>query len=120
MAEEEESTPQLLDAALRAANKSTYTTLDVILQGRQGALKREDSGGPTILLVVAVILSRGQEDSINTYVFPLAIRLTKGKKLAIGPLYHWSLYAQMDECANNIFCFKGLYNVATHVDTCFL
>lgn len=47
-------------------------------------------------------LPSGLEDDIKAYVFPLAIRLTKGKNLPLGPLYLGSLYARLDECAENI------------------
>lgn len=42
-----------------------------------------------------VLLSR-LEDSINTYVFPLAIHLAKGKKLQLVPLYLGLLYTRLD------------------------
>lgn len=45
-------------------------------------------------------------------MFPLAIRLAEGKKLLLGPpLYLSSLYARLDECAENIMCSIGHYDM---------
>lgn len=45
------------------------------------------------------ILPSGPRDGINTYVFPLTILLTEGKKLPQEPLHLKTLYAWLDECA---------------------
>lgn len=39
------------------------------------------------------------EDGLHSYVFPLAVLLAKGKRLALVPLYLGSLYARLKECA---------------------
>lgn len=39
------------------------------------------------------LLWRGSKDGLKPYVFPLAILITKGEKLALAPLYLRSLYA---------------------------
>lgn len=54
------------------------------------------------------IHSSDLEDGIDAYVFPLAIRLVEEKKLPLGTLYLKSLYAQLDECANNILSLGEL------------
>lgn len=44
------------------------------------------------------VLLSGPEDGINSYIFPLAIRLAKGKSLALAPIFLGSLYYRLDEC----------------------
>lgn len=60
------------------------------------------------------------EDGIKAYVFPLAIGLRKGKKLAPGPVYLGLLFARLNECGNNILRSVGRYDVVTHTNTCFI
>lgn len=66
------------------------------------------------------VLPSGPEDGINAYVFPLAVRLARGKKLSLGPLYLGLLYARVDECVRNITSSMGGYDVFTHVDSAFI
>lgn len=65
------------------------------------------------------VLPSGPEDRINTYVFPLAFRLARGKKLLLRPLYLGSFYAQLDNCIRNVTFSVGRYDVVTHVDSAF-
>lgn len=45
------------------------------------------------------VLPRRPEDGINSYVFSLAIRLTKGGKVA---LFLGSLFYRLDECVQSL------------------
>lgn len=64
------------------------------------------------------ILPRGQEDGLNNYVFPLAILLAKGERLALTPTYLGSLYAR--QCIANIAGSLGRYDVVAHANSSFL
>lgn len=66
------------------------------------------------------ILPSSSENSINGYVFPLAIHLAKGKKLPLGLLHIGSLYGRLDKYANNILRLIRLYDVITYANTSFL
>lgn len=66
------------------------------------------------------VLLSGPEVGINSYVFPMAICLGKGEKLALGPIYLGSLYVRLDECLRNILHFFGRYSVVTSANTCFI
>lgn len=84
---EEEKTLQLLHSALRVSSKSTYT----------GWIRysQESKGRQMVIIVEALLLcwlfqfvpSSGPGHGINSYVFPMAIRLVKGEKLEMGPIY---------------------------------
>lgn len=60
------------------------------------------------------ILPRRPKDGINSYVFPLAIRLVKGIKLPLRPL----MYAGLDD-SENIPHSMGRYNVVTYTNNSF-
>lgn len=47
------------------------------------------------------------EDDLSLYVFPSAILLANGKKLALSPLYLGSLYAGLDQCMANVVLSVG-------------
>lgn len=51
----------------------------------------------------------------NPYVFPLAILLAKGEKLAVASMYLESLYSQLDEWVVDVIPFMGRYEVVTRV-----
>lgn len=53
---------------------------------------------------------------MNNDVFPLAILLVKGKRLAVEPPHLASLYNRLDEFVHNIFYFVGRYDVITSID----
>lgn len=65
------------------------------------------------------VLPSGPEDGLNPYVFPLAIRLAKGERLALASIYFGSLFYRLDECIKNIVKSIGRYHVVTHA-TAFL
>lgn len=65
-------------------------------------------------------LSRGPKDGISPYVFPRAIRLAKGERLALAPIYLGSLFYQLDECVQNIIKSMGRSIVVSYADTSFL
>lgn len=48
------------------------------------------------------VLSIGSKNKMNQFVFPLAIPIAKGVKLALAPLYSESLYTELDECIQNV------------------
>lgn len=47
------------------------------------------------------VLSSDPTD-LNSYVYPLAVLLAKGEKLALAPVYLWSLFFRLDVCIKNI------------------
>lgn len=48
------------------------------------------------------VLTSSLEDEPNSFVFPLAFLLAKGKRLALSPLYLGSLFDRVDERVSNI------------------
>lgn len=60
------------------------------------------------------------EDGLNTSVFPLAILLVKGKRLALALLYLGSLFYRLNECLKNIVWSVEHYNVVTYTDIEFI
>lgn len=115
----EEGMLQLLNFVLRVSNKSTYTSW--IRYFRRGEERRKWVTVEALLSywLSQCILRSGVEDGINTYVFPLAIRLEKGKKLPLGPVYLEPLYARLDKCAKNITRAMGRYDMVTYAHTSF-
>lgn len=57
------------------------------------------------------------EDGLNSYVFPLAILLVKGERLAQASNYLVSLFTRLDEWATDIVRSLRLYNLVTHANT---
>lgn len=55
------------------------------------------------------------EDNLDSYVFPLAVLLAKGKKIALVPIYMGFLYAGLDECVTNVMWSLGRYDVVSHI-----
>lgn len=60
---------------------------------------------------------RGRAEQLRV---PLAILLTKGERLALAPIYVWSLYPRLNECVSNIASSMGCCDVIMHADTSFL
>lgn len=60
------------------------------------------------------------EDRINSFVFPLAIRLEKGEKIALRPIFLRSLFYRLDECVESLVRSMGRYTVASYAQTAFL
>lgn len=65
------------------------------------------------------ILPSDPNDGLNTYVFPLTIRLGRGDRLALGPNLR-SLFYRLEECVYHITRSFGRYVAVTCVDTSFL
>lgn len=66
------------------------------------------------------VLPSGPEDGINSFVFPLAIRLAKGEKIALGPIFLGSLFYRLDECVRSLVRSRGRYTVTSYGQTAFL
>lgn len=66
------------------------------------------------------VLPSWPEGGLNSYVFPLAILITKCERLALAPTYLGSLYTRLDECLANIAWSLGCFYVVTHDDSIFL
>lgn len=58
------------------------------------------------------------EAGLDPYVFLLAILIAK--EVYVDSLYLGSLYAQLDDCVNNVIWFVGRYQMVAHVNACFL
>lgn len=76
----------------KAKGKSTYTTSSITY----GVGRGEERGGAR-----GHVLLSGPEDGIHPYVFPLAIKLAKGERLALVPIFLGSLFYRLDECVQN-------------------
>lgn len=63
------------------------------------------------LLAVLVHLFGRPGDSLNEYVFPSAVTLAKGRKVASAPIYMGSLYTSLDEYVANVMWSLGRYVV---------
>lgn len=59
-------------------------------------------------------LPTGRADGINPYVSPLAIRLVRGEKLAMTPIFLGSLFFRLDECVQNLLKSMGRYTVVSY------
>lgn len=106
--------------ALKTLGKSTYATL--LRHFRNGDDSRSGFGVkafPAYRLSWYLMLS-GLEDGLKPYLFPLDNLIAKGVQFVLALLYLGFLYAQLDDCVNNVVCSVGRYNVVTHVDLCFL
>lgn len=66
------------------------------------------------------VLPSGPKDGMNPYVFPLAVRLAKGEKLALAPVFLGSLFFNLDECGQNLVKSIGWYTVVSYANTSFL
>lgn len=84
----------------------------VFLRGR-GTPNGPNGGSLLTYWLSRFVLPSGLEDAINSYILPMAIRLATGEKLALGPIYPWSLYVRLDYCTHNIL---SLY---FHVRLCY-
>lgn len=102
-----------LNDALRVSNTLTYTSWLSYFKNGEGQGKGVMRGLSVLLAVVAHSLNRLKDDII-AYVLPLAIHLVEGKMLPLGTSYLESLYTWLDECADNILCPVGLYDVVTY------
>lgn len=65
-------------------------------------------GGPTL------------EDSLNNFIFPLTVLLAQGKRLELMPWHLGAPYSGLDECAKNVICSVGWYDIVSYADVNFL
>lgn len=65
------------------------------------------------------VLPSRPEDGISPYVFPLAVRLAKGGKIALAPFF-LALYFHLVECIQNLVKSMGRYTVLSYSNTSFL
>lgn len=89
--------------AQRSSSKSTYGTWARFFD-------EGDNTGVTTSWICShtvVCVPERPENGLNPFIFPLAILLVKGKKLALARLYLGLLYAHMDECVSNVVCSMG-------------
>lgn len=84
LSKEEEKMVQLWSAA---SNKSTDTFKMRCFLGSEGRGKGVTPQAFLSYWLSKYILPSGPEDGINAYIFPLAIRLPRGKRLRLGLLY---------------------------------
>lgn len=66
------------------------------------------------------VLPSPPEDAIHPFVFPVAMSLAQGKKLALVPWYLGFFYARLDKCLRNTTCSAGRYDVVCYIDANFL
>lgn len=66
------------------------------------------------------VLLSGPEDGINAYVFPIAIRLARGEKVALTPIFLGSLFYRLYECVHNLISSMGCHTMALYAQTAFL
>lgn len=95
--EGEERTLWLLKAALRVSKKSWIWYFREREECQKGVMVE----ALPLYWLSRIVFPSGLEDSINSYVFSIANRFTKGDKLALRPIYLGLMYARLDECANN-------------------
>lgn len=59
------------------------------------------------------------EDGVLPVVFPIAVLLAQGKRLALTPWYLGALYARFDECSKNVTRLVDQYNALCYVNANF-
>lgn len=95
---------ELLNRALidsKYKGKSTCTTW-AIFNKRTGGKEWGRAWGHARLLAVLVRSHSGPKDGLNPYSFPLAIRLGRGEKLVLAPIFLGSLFRRLEESAENL------------------
>lgn len=105
--------------ASKTSSKSTYASWLKYFNEGEGSRKRLVLEALLLYWFSWLVLSSGPEARLNIYVFPLAIHLTKGERLAIAPIYLGSLFSKLDECVANTASLVGQYYVVIHADTSF-
>lgn len=66
------------------------------------------------------VLPSSPEDGIHPYVFLLAVKLAKGEKLALAPIFLGSLFYRLDECVQSLSRSMGRYTVVSYANSAFL
>lgn len=79
-------------------SKSTYSTWVQYFTQGAGAKSEIEFDAMLAYWLSCNALPSGPEDGINHYIFPLAIRLARGEKLALAPVFLGSLSYRLDEC----------------------
>lgn len=109
----------IVDGALNEAGKSTCASWERHFIFRAGTGSDVEFEAMLSYWMSWYVLPSGREDGLNPYVFPLAIKLAKGERLALAPVYIGSLF-RLDECVGNIVKSVGRFHLVTHVDPAFL
>lgn len=71
-------------------------------------------------LLVILVLSSGPEDGLKSYVFPLAILLTKDKKVVLLPMKPRVLICTFGRVCRELTWLLGRQDVVSRVDSGFL
>lgn len=66
------------------------------------------------------VLSSGPQDGLNAYVFPLALLLARGERLALVLICLGSLLVMPQVRVVNNVCSVGRYDVVAQIETSFL
>lgn len=111
----------LLDEALTASKHkgSTYNSFSFFSSG-PGAASEVKVEAMLSFWLSWYVLTSGPEDGINAFVFPLAIHLARGEKVALASIFLGSLFYRLDECVQSLIRSMGRYTVASYAQTVFL
>lgn len=113
----------LLNEALVASKhkgKSTYNSWVSFFTSGPGEANEVKVEAMLSFWLSWYVLPSGPEDGINAFVFPLAIRLARGEKVALAPIFLRSLFYRLDECIESLVRSMGRYTVASYAQTAFL
>lgn len=113
----------LLNEALVASKhkgKSTYSTWVGFFTNGPGVASEVRVEAMLSFWLSWYVLPSGPEDGLNAFVFPLAIRLARGEKIALAPIFLGSLFHRLDECVQSLVRSMGRYTVASYAQTAFL
>lgn len=99
--------------------KSTYNTWVTYFTEGPGTASEVRLEAMLVLWLSLYILPSGPEDEINSFVFSLAIRLGKGEKIALAPIF-LGLFYRLDEHVHSLVRSMGSYTVASYKQTAFL
>lgn len=113
----------LLNEALVASKhkrKSTYNTWVSFFTNGPGVASEVRVEAMLSFWLSWYILPSGPKDGLNAFVFPLAIHLARGEKVALAPIFLGSLFYRLDECVQSLVRSMGRYTVASYAQTAFL
>lgn len=113
----------LLNEALsnsKHKGKSTYNTWVSYFMDGPGAASEVVLEAMLAFWLSWYVLPSGPKDGINPFVFPLAIRLSKGERLVLAPIFLGSFFFRLDECVENLVKSMDRYTVASYAHTAFL
>lgn len=107
----------LLNEALTASKhkgKSTYNTWVSFFTSGPGVANEVKVEAVLSFWLSWYVLPSGPEDGINAFVFPLSIRLARGEKVALTPIFFRTLFYRLDECVQSLVRSIGRYTVALY------